>query len=167
MTQTLPHVLLPAQFQYRLEPYWQSVAVYAVTLIVYVFVKALWETTLQTGFVGVVLTDPIVVLLALFVLVAIVSLIANLVAERSIIVTDDGIAFVSRFHERMFKVDEIEKISFGKSRRIKVRGMMSLLKVRIKGRKRALRIRPAVYENDKQLVAALLSLHLHKGLDQS
>lgn len=160
MTQTLPHVSLPANFQARMDPYWQSVAVYAVTLIVYVIVKAMWDTTLQTGIVNVVVADPIVVLLGVFVVVSIGSLAANIVADRMIIVTDDAVAFVSRFHERTFTTDQIERISFGRPRRIRVRGMMSILKIHIKGRRRPLRLRPAVYENDQQLVAALLSLSI-------
>lgn len=163
MTQVLPSVQLPAQFRVRIDPYWQSVAVYAVTLLVYVVVKAMWDTTLQLGIVNVVITDPIVVLLGVFVLVSVGALIVNIVANRVIIVTEDAVAFVSRFHERTFRLDEIERIAFGRPRRIKVRGMMSLLKINIKGRRRPLRLRPAVYENDQQLVSALLSLRTHKS----
>ena len=158
MTDTLKHVHLPAQFTVRVEPYWQSVAVYAITLILYVLIKALWDTTLQTGLINVVLTDPIVVLLSAFVLISVLGLILTMVTRRSVIVSDDAIAFLSRFHERAFKLDEIEKILVGRDRRIKVRGVMSHIKVYIHGRRRPLRVRPAVYENEEQLVAALMSI---------
>jgi len=158
MTQFLPMVYLPMQFKVRSEAYWQSVAIYSLTLILYVVIKALWDTTLQTGIVNVVLTDPMVVLLGMFVLASVISLIATLVSNRSIVVSEAGIAFTSRFHERLFLLEEIEKISIGRERRVKVRGVLSLVKVRIKGRRRTLRIRPAIYENDQMLVSALLSL---------
>ncbi len=161
MTQVLPKVQLPAQFKARIDPYWQSIAVYALTLILYIVIKAMWDTTLQTGIVNVMVTDPIVVLLGVFVLASVIALVANMWARRVIIVGDDAIAFVSRFHERTFLREEIERISIGRPRRIKVRGVLSLIKISIKGRRRALRIRPAVYENEQQLVSALLSLRPH------
>ncbi len=167
MTQMLPEVKLPAQFRVRLDPYWQSVAIYAVTLIVYVMVKAMWESTLQTGIVNVVLTDPIVVLLGLFVLISLIALLMNMISHRAIIVAEDGIAFLSRFHERTFALDEIERIAIGRDRRVRVRGMLSLVKVTIRGRKRPLHIRPAVYENEHMLVSALLSLRKQKDLNRA
>lgn len=163
MTQTLPTVTLPAQFKVRIDPYWQSVAVYAVTLIIYVAIKAMWDTTLQMGIVNVVLTDPIVVLLSAFVVTSIVALVANMIAMREIIVGEDRIVFVSRFHERAFLLDEIERITIGKPRRVRVRGVLSLIKVKIRGRRRSLRIRPAVHENEQMLVAALLTLRHRMG----
>jgi hypothetical protein len=167
MTQLLPEVKLPAQFRVRLDPYWQSVAVYAVTLILYVLIKAMWETTLQTGLVQVVLTDPIVVLLGLFVVISLVSLVTNMFTHRAIIVGEEAIAFVSRFHERTFALDEIERIAIGRDRRIRVRGVLSLVKITIRGRRRPLRIRPAVYENEHILVSALLSLRKQKDLPRT
>ncbi len=165
MTQVLPFVSLPVQFKVRIDPYWQSVAVYSVTLILYVVIKSLWDTTLQSGIVNVVLTDPIVVLLGLFVLVSIGALITTALADRSIIVAEDGIAFVSRFHERTFTLEEIESISIGKDKRVRTRGVLSLIKISIKDRRRPLRIRPAVYDNEHQLVSALLTVRRIKDRD--
>jgi hypothetical protein len=161
MTDTLQPVHLPAEFKYRLDFYWQSISFYAVTLIVYIVAKALWENTLHTGAVSVVLTDPVVVLLGVFVVGSTIALVANRIARRSIIVTDEGIVFTSRFHERTFALDEIERIALGRDQRIRVRGMFSVVKIRIAGRRRMIRIRPALYTNEHQLVAALLSLRKH------
>jgi len=161
MTDTLTHVNLPAQFSVRVEPYWQSVAVYAITLIVYVVIKAMWDATLQSGIVNVMLTDPIVVLLGAFVLIAVLALVFTAVSKRTLIVSEDAIAFISRFHERAFTRNEIDRIVVGRDRRIKVRGVMSHIKVYIRGRRRPLRIRPAIYTNEQQLVAALMLLRHH------
>ena len=158
MTDSLPSVQLPARFKMRLDSYWQSIAVYAVTLLIYVAVKAMWDTTLQSGIVNVVLTDPIVVLLGVFVMVSLTALVVNSITRRSILVTDNAITFLSRFHERTFTLDEIDKIVVGRNRRIRIRGRLSMIKVHIKGRRRALRIRPAVFEDETQLVGALLAL---------
>ena len=158
MTQTIQSTQLPMQFDAQLDSYWKSVAVYAITLLLWLVIKGVWESTLQSGSVHIEVSDPVVVLLTLFVVIAVLSLVTNMISQRSIIVTEDAIAFVSRIHERTFTADEIEKIVVGRERRIKVRGVLSMVKVYIKGRRRPLRIRPAVYESDQQLVAALMTL---------
>jgi len=158
MTDTLQHVDLPAEFRVRLDYYWQSLAVYALTLIVYIIVRALWEATLQQGIVKVVLTDPIVVLLGVFVLGSTVSLLFNSIARRTIIISDEGITFTSRFHVRTFGRSELESITLGRDRRIRAQGMFSVIRIRITGRRRALRVRAALYEGEHRLIAALLTL---------
>ena len=146
------------RFTVRLEAYWQSIAIYAVTLIVYVIGQALWNSTLQQGLVNVVLTDPIVALLGTFVLVSLIAVVLNTVAKRSIIISDEGITYISRFHERMFRVDEIERIMMGGDRRMRVRGVFAVIRVYIKGRRRPLRVRPGLYENDALLIDRLMKL---------
>ena len=146
------------RFTVRLEAYWQSIAIYAVTLIVYVIGQALWNSTLQQGLVNVVLTDPIVALLGTFVLVSLIAVVVNTVAKRSIIISDEGITYISRFHERMFRVDEIERIMMGGDRRMRVRGVFAVFRVYIKGRRRPLRVRPGLYENDALLIDRLMKL---------
>lgn len=146
------------RFTVRLEAYWQSIAIYAVTLIVYVIGQALWNSTLQQGLVNVVLTDPIVALLGTFVLVSLIAVVVNTVAKRSIIISDEGITYISRFHERMFRVDEIERIMMGGDRRMRVRGVFAVIRVYIKGRRRPLRVRPGLYENDALLIDRLMKL---------
>jgi hypothetical protein len=146
MTDTLQPVRLPAQFHYRVDPYWQAIALYAVTLILYAVLRAVWDSTLQQdGLVSVVLTDPVVILLGLFVVWSATSLIFNSIAARTIIV-----------HERSFDRSEIERITVGRDQRIKVRGVFSVIKIRIKDRRRPLRIRPALYTDENGLVAAIL-----------
>lgn len=146
------------RFTVRLEAYWQSIAIYAVTLIIYVIGQALWNSTLQQGLVNVVLTDPIVALLGTFVLVSLIAVVVNTVAKRSIIISDEGITYISRFHERMFRVDEIERIMMGGDRRMRVRGVFAVIRVYIKGRRRPLRVRPGLYENDALLIDRLMKL---------
>lgn len=146
------------RFTVRLEAYWQSIAIYAVTLIVYVIGQALWNSTLQQGLVNVVLTDPIVALLGTFVLVSLIAVVVNTVAKRSIIISDEGITYISRFHERTFRIDEIERIMMGGDRRMRVRGVFAVIRVYIKGRRRPLRVRPGLYENDALLIDRLMKL---------
>lgn len=145
-------------FRVRLDQYWQSVAVYAITLILYVIIKSMWDSTLQQGIVNVVLTDPVVVLLGAFVVASAVTLVTNLISRRSLEIGARGITFRSRFHERTFTQEDIESIAVGTDRRIRIKGVLSVVKVRIRGRRRVLRIRPAVYDDERRLVSALMSL---------
>ncbi len=163
MTNTLPKVVLPAEFHVRLDVYWQSIAMYAVTLIAYIMIKSAWDSTLQQGLVNVVLTDPVVVLLGFFVLASVVALIINVLAKRSVIVSEDSITYISRFHERSFKLDEIERIVVGGDRRARVRGVLAVVRVYIRGRRRPLRVRPGLYDNEAHLLSAILSLRHHHG----
>ncbi|MCX6140980.1 MAG: hypothetical protein NTX15_09160 [Candidatus Kapabacteria bacterium] len=158
MTDKLPKVQLPAEYHVKLDFYWQSIAMYAITLISYVMIKAIWDSTLQQGLVNVVLTDPVVVLLGSFVLISTVSLIVNSVSRRSVLISDDAITYISRFHERSFNLSEIEKIVVGRERRTNVRGVLAVVRIYVRGRRRPLRLRPGLYENENQLVSALLSL---------
>jgi hypothetical protein len=163
MTDALQEVPMPAEFKHRLDFYWQSTAVYAVTLIAYIVVRALWESTLQGGQISIVLSDPVVVLLGAFVVGSTAVLLVNSSIKRSIVVRNDGITFMSRFHERTFLRSEIERISLGRDPRIRVRGVFSVVKIRIVGRRRTLRVRPALYTNEHDLVACILSLRPKKG----
>ncbi|MFN5875307.1 MAG: hypothetical protein ACK45E_03425, partial [Ignavibacteria bacterium] len=104
-------------FRMQLDFFWQSVAFYAVTLIVYVMVKALYDKTIQTGLVNVVLTDPVVVILGLFVVLSVASLIINSVSKRTIQVSGSSITFLNSLRKRTFELDEIDKIIIGKDRR--------------------------------------------------
>ncbi len=162
MTDALQDVHLPAEFRHRLDFYWQSTAVYAVTLIAYIVIRALWESSLQGGQISIVLTDPVVVLLGAFVVGSTIVLLFNSAMKRTIIVTDDGITFTSRFHERTFLRGDIERISLGRDPRIRVRGVFSVVKIRIVGRRRTLRVRPALYTNEHDLTACILALRPKK-----
>ncbi|MDZ4745899.1 MAG: hypothetical protein SGJ05_07835 [bacterium] len=161
MTESSPTIHAPAEFKVRIDFYWQAVALYALTLIAYIVVRALWESTLQQGIVTVVLTDPIVVLLGSFVIGSSLVLLFNWLARRSILVGANGITFASRFHERTFSSEEIERITIGRDRRIKVRGMFSVVKIKIANRRRPLRIRTALYNKEAGLIAAIAGLRKH------
>ncbi|NQW31049.1 MAG: hypothetical protein HQ472_11125 [Ignavibacteria bacterium] len=155
METEMPTVEYPAVFKIKLAPYWTSVAVYSITFLLYILIRALWDATLQDGIVNVVITDPMVVVLGLFVIVSSLSLVFNAIMRRAIIVTRQSITFTSKFHLREFTHEEISKVVVGRDRRMRVRGRFSLVKIYVKGRRRALRIRPGVFENDTMLLSAL------------
>lgn len=147
-----------SEFRARLDPYWKSLAAYAVTFIIYIILRATWAAELQSGTVNIVITDPIVVLLGLFVFGAAIALAGNAIARRVIRIGADEITFASRFHEATFNKNEIVRIVQGREQRIRVRGVFRVVRVYIKGRRRPLRIRPALYDNDRRLVTSIMAL---------
>lgn len=150
-------------FRMQLDFFWQSVAVYAVTLIVYVMVKAMYDKTLQSGLVNVVFTDPIVVILGLFVFFSVISLIVNSVSMRSIRVDAASITFSNSLRERRFALDEIERIIIGKDRRRRAQRRILTIRIYVRGRRRPLRVLPSLYEREHELVDAVLALR-HNGM---
>lgn len=151
-------------FHVQLDFYWQSVAMYAVTLIVYVIVRALYFSQVQEGLLVVVVNDPVVVVLGLFVALSVTALVVELIMDRVIIVGPDFITFVNRFHQRTFTSDEIDRIIIGRDRRVRVRPTTPMIRLHIKDRRRPLRIRPALSDREQELVTAVLALrHNHAG----
>jgi hypothetical protein len=151
-------------FSVQLDFYWQSVAVYAVTLISYVIIRALYFSQLQQGLVVVVVNDPVVVILGLFVALSVIALIVEMVMDRVIIVGPDFVTFINRFHERTFRSVEIERIVIGGDGRVRVRPTTPIIRLYIRDRRRPLRIRPALSDRENELVSAVLALrHNHSG----
>ena len=150
----------------QLDFYWQSIALYALTLIVYVVVKALYYSQLQQGLVIVMVNDPIVVILLSFVALSVIALIAEGVSAREITVGPDFITFINRFQARTFTNDEIDRIIIGKDRRVRVRPNTRIIRLFIKGRRRPVKIRPSLTDQEEDLLRMVLALrHNHHGVN--
>ena len=142
------------EFSYRLDFYWQSVAMYAIALIAYALVKG----SIIDGSLRLTLHDPVVLVLAVVVGISCVVSLANWFMKRTITIGADYIRFRNRFRTRTFARSDIMQISLGKQKLLKVRGSYKLAKVRLANRRRLLRIRPSLYAQETELVQALISL---------
>ena len=80
-------------FKRRFEFYYQSVAVYAVALIVYAVVRG---TFAESEF-RLVFRDPIVYAFIIVLAYSLIVLVFNMLYQRDVIVTDDSIIFQNRF----------------------------------------------------------------------
>lgn len=145
-------------FNRRLDFYWQYLSVYAITLLAYAVLRGtIIHTTLK-----IVLLDPVVLLLSLIILITAVSLVFHSLRQRSIIVGKDYIIFKSRNRTRKYFLDDIFRISISKDRRIRLRGIVKIIKIRIKHRRFPVRIRPSSFDNDLDLVQAISKLKKKK-----
>lgn len=165
-TISLPNDLNTApeqEFRYRLDFYWQAVAVYALALIAYALVKG----SIIDGSFTITLHDPIViVLMAVVGISCLVSLVAWFM-KRTITIGADYIRFRNRFRTRTFSRKDIHAIALGKQKLVKVRGSYRVAKIRLAHRRRLLRIRPSLYEQEQELVQALVSLKRRIGTASS
>ncbi|MBK9249950.1 MAG: hypothetical protein IPM69_18050 [Ignavibacteria bacterium] len=141
------------EFYYRIDFYWQAIAVYAVALVLY----SLLRGTIDSGQLSITLHDPIVVLLAIFVITTAIGAGISRFMNRRLIFTANGIILRNRFRERIFHKNDIQRISFGKERPSR-EGAYRIVKIRIAGRRRLLRIRPAGFDNERELTRSLTQL---------
>lgn len=142
-------------FEQRLDFYWQYIALYSVVLLVYGVVKG----SLEEGTITLVLTDPIVALLSLFIVISALSMLINYYKNKTIIVGADFIIFKSRFGEKEYKINDIIKINVGNEKLIKVRrGSYRVIKIKLATRKWMLKIRPSTFWDESGLVQAVSNL---------
>lgn len=143
------------EFKYRLDFYWQAISVYAIALILYAVVRG----TISGNSITVVFYDPIVFLLTVFIAYSALAFAFNWYSHRSVIIKDgESITFKNRFRERTFAVNEIASIIIGKQSTNKVRGTYRIVKMRIAGRRRVIRLRTGSYLDEDQLILALSRL---------
>lgn len=140
-------------YHYSVDFYWKSLAMYAAALLTY----AIFKGSIEEKTLSIALTDPIVLLLGGFVILSGVSLFVNQYARRVIIIEDNSIIFKNRFRERKVNISEIKSITLVKDRPFRM-STLSAVKIKIQGRRRALRLRPSLFENEHSLIGDLKRL---------
>ncbi len=143
-------------FKRRFEFYYQSVAVYAVALIVYAVVRG---TFAESEF-RLVFKDPIVYAFLIVLAYSVIVLVFNMLYQRDVIVTDDSIILQNRFDSKEIKLTEIDSIRVGKAKRMKVRGSFRVIRLKLKDQMRAVRINPVHFHDEKGMIETF------KGLSQ-
>lgn len=134
-------------FQNRLDLYYIATIVYVVTLLVYVLIRG----SVQGKRFEVAWEDPIVYLLIAFSLLSLISLIVMGVLRRSVTVEPTRLLFTTRFRERAMVPEEIEWISFRRERRMARGDDVPLVRIKLRGRRRAVRLRFSSFERSGRL----------------
>jgi hypothetical protein len=148
-------------FKYRLDFYYQQALLYLLVFFLYGGIKG---TFFEDEF-RLVFRDPIVYIMILFVVVALVTLVLNLLRDRKLILEEDKMIFHSRRRDREIKVSDIEWIHIGREMLVQTAGHFQLIIFKMKGRKRLFRIRVGRYERDRELIAEVerMAQHIPKG----
>ncbi len=144
----------PAVFQQRLDFYWQFIAVYSVILLFY----SLMRGSIEEGKITLVLNDPLVLLLAFFIITTSLAMLVTLYRRRKIIIGKDYIIFKNRFRQKKYSADEIIRISLGRVNRLKKRAAYRVIRIKVRKRRRAIRIRPNAYWDDKELIHSIMKI---------
>jgi len=148
-------------FKYKLDFYYQQALLYLLVFFLYGGIKG---TFFEDEF-RLVFKDPIVYIMILFVVVALVTLVLNLLRDRKLILEDDKMIFRSRRRDREIRITDIEWIHIGREMLVQTAGHFQLIIFKMKGRKRLFRIRVGRYERDRELIAEVerMAQHIPKG----
>lgn len=148
-------------FKYKLDFYYQQALLYLLVFFLYGGIKgSFFEDEFRLVF-----RDPIVYIMILFVVVALITLVLNLLRDRKLILEEDKMIFHSRRRDREIKVSDIEWIHIGREMLVQTAGHFQLIIFKMKGRKRLFRIRVGRYERDRELIAEVerMAQHIPKG----
>ncbi|MGO9482230.1 MAG: hypothetical protein ACLP05_10695 [Candidatus Kryptoniota bacterium] len=145
-------------FRRRFEFYYQSVAVYAVALILYALVRGTFAEDEFT----MVFKDPIVYAFIIVLAYSVFILVFNMLFQRDVIVTDDSIILQNRFDSKTVKLASIEWIRVGRAKRMKVRGSFKVIKLKLKGQMRAVRINPIYFHDERGMIETFKQLSQSK-----
>lgn len=141
------------KYAYNVDFYWKSLAMYGAALLLYAVLKG----TIDEGTLSIALSDPIVILLGGFVLFSSIALFINFYTQRVIVIGEDFIAFRNRFRERVFRINVLQSIMLRKERRFTVNSL-KVVKIYVHGKRRPLRLRPSLFENEHELLHDLTRL---------
>jgi hypothetical protein len=135
-------------FKYKLDFYYQQALMYLVTLILYAGLRG---SFIEEKF-SLVFHDPILYIIAFFVVFSFLVLVLNRIRNRKLIVKDNSLVFHNKFHEREIKFSDIQWMHIGRERTVQTAGRSQVIVLKIKNKMRLLRLRIGRYEHQKELL---------------
>ncbi len=147
-------------YKYRLDFYYISLLIYLTTLILYVLVRG----SFSNEKFQVVVQDPIIYIISIFILFFTAILISNYVRARYLVFDDRKITLKNRFGQRELPYNEIVGIKFSREKkegRLE-KSNIRLVKLKLANRKRLLRIRLSDFQNETKLISEFQQIR--KGL---
>jgi len=142
------------QFKKRLDHYWKFIAIYAVALIII----AILGGSFTEGKYSLVLNSPVVILLSAFIIISFVTVVFDFYKNLTIIIGRDYLIFKSRFAEKKYLINDIDKITIVKERYNRFPNKLKIIKIRLKNRIRTLNIRPSAFWNEQELISSISRL---------
>src|SRR5437868_4578057 len=138
-------------YRARLDFLYQSIAVYAITFVLYLIIRSFGVT----GTFPTLWQDPLLLMLSIITVISVFALVYNIFLHRQIEITSDAIRFTSRVRKRSIEKRNVTYVQFGSRRLPNNRRGIRVVRIGIKGRKRPARIRLGYFENGKALLADL------------
>lgn len=143
-------------YKYKLDFYYKSLIIYLITLIAYILIKGRF---FQERF-EIVVRDPIIYIITIFIFFFLIVLISNAVRAREIIIDEKEIIFKNRFGQRGVEINDILHIRFSRDKRIvnEEKSEIRMVKMKLRNRKRLLRIRLNDFQNERELMNEFKSI---------
>jgi hypothetical protein len=134
-------------YRARLDFLYQTIAVYAATLVLYLVVRSVadWQVfpTLWQ--------DPLLLLLSAITLLGVLALLYNLFMRRQIEIASNSIHFTSRARSRIIARADVASIQIGPPSGRAVQRVRTV-RIRLKTERRPIRIRLANFERNRKLL---------------
>lgn len=143
-------------YKYNLDFYYKSLVLYLIFLICYVVLKGSFgDETFE-----VVFKDPLIYVVSIFILFFLVLVISAYIRRREIEFEDDRFYIRNRFGKRVILFSDIISIKFSKFRgERRYRSSVRVVKLKLRGRRRLLRIRLGEFENEMKLYKEFAELN--------
>ncbi|HQY20373.1 MAG TPA: hypothetical protein PK294_05855 [Ignavibacteria bacterium] len=137
-------------YKYKLDFYYKSLALYLITLVIYILIKGKF---FQARF-EVVVKDPIIYIISIFIFFYLILLVLNALRGREIIFETDSIIFKNRFGQKVINLNEIIQIRFSreKKRMREERSDSRIIKLKLNHRRRMIRVKLSDFNDEKELM---------------
>ncbi|MCX8057445.1 MAG: hypothetical protein N3F03_07555 [Ignavibacteria bacterium] len=142
-------------FKYNMTLYYQSLAVYFVSLIVYVLLRLQFS-----GFDWKRVTNDSIFYLFLILLgYVLLTTIYYLIKKKVIRIEEDKIVLDSKFKTIQIPFNKIETIRISRENKFYLSSLLRTIKIKIKnGKKKTIVIRPFDFENEDELMNELIRI---------
>jgi len=137
-------------FKYNYTFLYQSIAIYATTLVAYLLIRGL---LIERDFFD-IWRDPVLYLMSAIIILSVLAIIYNVALKRRIEAANGSILLKSSLHET-----SIEKANVSSIRQSMIRGYgllkLPVLTIKLKNRRRPIRIRTYNFERSEELHQAV------------
>jgi len=134
-------------FEYRLDYYWKSLSLYAVVLSIFILIR---ESISNTKVIDNIY-QPIIFLLIFITIITSIALLYQIYQKKKIILENSKILLTTRWYTKSIDLNNIQKIII-KTKKYKKLDIYKIIIIKLKGKRRAIRINPAYYNNENLLI---------------
>ena len=141
-------------FKYNMSFYYKSTIIYFIVFVLYLVIRG---EIVEDSFT-LVISDPVLYFLGLIVIVSIAALLYNQMLNKNIEIAGNGIAFINRFKERRFNIEQLVFIKFFRQKGSTRAKRMKIVRIKIENRLRPIMFRISDYENEDDLYNKILEM---------
>lgn len=134
-------------FEFRLDYYWKSLSLYAIVLSIFILIR---ESISNTKVIYSIY-QPIIFILIFITAITTIALLYQMYQKKKIIIEDSKLVFKNRWFSKTINFNNIQKVVV-KNSKYKKLDFYRIIFIKLKGKRRAIRINPAYYENEQILI---------------